>query len=493
MGLVILFSHNIQASTCDSISLKLMEQTWREFRAIHPFGFQTVALKHFAGDKYVFVLSEPAEWVRKADIDSLFSEYGGHVITARKKYGFDGGMCDIVGCALLDSINFVDFEKKLFTLLYGTGYRPYYTDLNNPARHVYFVENHFDTIRADKWLNENWNQYFYRHPDRWFSYLPPRRCIDYYQGFNDIFKQHQIISNEYQNLADSLNLTYSLPNSMYYSENRGVVIWAIPSSDGVFSDSLFYENARRFVLDCDLVLAACCHSSYIFLVGREREIPVNVLPPLRTETIRLLATLDEGDFSVSIASGLDDNDGYVEDSIWARSLVMSDKLKNTELGNVLMLADVLLMSWGNQAKVRELFIDYPQPSHPLSNLWFAYQNEEPDAYYWKLPIKVNRISDDFLYALFDNPGCLKPLYAVPNSHSNRIVFDDRVYNVFSSLNSTDLIRVAQYALIYKAFQVWKKKTGKSMTIAESNANEPWIQTPSMAILNVPWGTAGYLE
>ena len=62
MALVILFSHNIHASTCDSISLKLMEQTWREFRAIHPFGFQIVGLKHY-GDTCVFVMSEPAEWL----------------------------------------------------------------------------------------------------------------------------------------------------------------------------------------------------------------------------------------------------------------------------------------------------------------------------------------------------------------------------------------------------------------------------------------------
>lgn len=62
MALVILFSHKTQASTYDSISLKLMEQTCREFWAIHPFGIQTVGLKHY-GDTCVFVMSEPPSWV----------------------------------------------------------------------------------------------------------------------------------------------------------------------------------------------------------------------------------------------------------------------------------------------------------------------------------------------------------------------------------------------------------------------------------------------
>ena len=72
MALVILFSHKIQASICDSISPKLMEQTWKEFRDIHPYSFQTIALKHYDKDTCVFVISEPPAWVSQENIKKNF-------------------------------------------------------------------------------------------------------------------------------------------------------------------------------------------------------------------------------------------------------------------------------------------------------------------------------------------------------------------------------------------------------------------------------------
>lgn len=470
-----------EPTPCDSASMVMMEQTWREFRAVHPFGFQTVGLKHY-GDTCVFVMSEPGEWVKKEVLDSLFAQYGGHVITAKKKFGFDGALYDAVGCAKLNAKNFKSLEKKLFTLLYGTDEKPYYTNLDQPSRHAYFTKNRLDTIKPQRLLEESIYQNFFEYPvRRYSSFFSPHRNFDFFPG-----------------LTSLITLYPCLRNSMYYSEMRGVVLWGINPSDRVFSDSLFHKNARRFVLDCDLILAACCYGSKIFLIGREREIPVNVLPPLRTETIRLLASLDEGDFSVSIGSCLnseDDFDGYVEDSVWARPVMMSDKLRNTELGNLLMLTDVLLLSWGNHAEVRELFIDYPKPAHPLFDLGFSYLNEEPNAYYWKLP---DGIADEggIRFKLFDRLGCLPPLFTIPQRHPNSndsIVFEARAYDVFSSLNNTDLIRAAQYALIYKAFQTWRHRTGNRVALTETNADNSWVQTPSMTILNVPWGMADYLE
>ena len=138
MALVILFSHNIHASTCDSISLKLMEQTWREFRAIHPFGFQTVGLKHY-GDTCVFVMSEPAEWVKTEDLVALFNKYDGHLIECIQSYGYDGELHDYVGCVRKGCINSQLFKSELFKLLYYTDYKAYYTNLNLPAKHVFFT------------------------------------------------------------------------------------------------------------------------------------------------------------------------------------------------------------------------------------------------------------------------------------------------------------------------------------------------------------------
>ena len=99
--------------------LSKMEDTWREFRALHPYSYQTVALKHY-GDTCVFVMSEPDSWVKKSDLEQLFDKFDGQLILRYQPYGFDGQLTDAVGCAILDSISFHEFEKELFTLLYKT-------------------------------------------------------------------------------------------------------------------------------------------------------------------------------------------------------------------------------------------------------------------------------------------------------------------------------------------------------------------------------------
>ena len=128
LAVVILSNNYCQASTCDSVSLKLMEQTWREFRAIHPFSFQTVALKH-KGDTCVFVMSEPNNWVKENDLRQLFDKYEGQLTKKYQPYGIDGQLTDAVGCVKLDSSQFSQFEKEVFNLLYRTAYKPFYTPL----------------------------------------------------------------------------------------------------------------------------------------------------------------------------------------------------------------------------------------------------------------------------------------------------------------------------------------------------------------------------
>lgn len=150
------FSNIALASSCDSTSLNLMKQTWQEFRSIHPFGFQTVGLKH-QGDTYVFVISEPADWVSSESLKSLFTDYDGHLILAKQPFGYDGALYDFVGCARLDNTSFKTFESRLFTTLYGTPNKPYYTDLDHPAKHIYFSKT-LSALNLPKMLSATWLQ-----------------------------------------------------------------------------------------------------------------------------------------------------------------------------------------------------------------------------------------------------------------------------------------------------------------------------------------------
>ena len=243
---LVFLDHNVYASTCDSVSLKLMEQTWREFREIHPLGFQTVALKHQGANKdtCVFVISEPPQWVKAEDLEKLFADYNGNLIIGRKEFGYDGGLYDAIGCAKLNSVEFISFEKNLFDILYGTTYKPYYTDLDNPSPHVYYSESKLNyNLDFAYWLNSSWWKEVFENP----------------------------ISEE---VPFHILLDQPFSNELIYSKKRGFVIWEI-NPDHIILDHHFRENARRFALDTDFVLAAF-RKSNIFIIGREREIPVTV-------------------------------------------------------------------------------------------------------------------------------------------------------------------------------------------------------------------------
>ena len=239
MALVILFSHNIHASTCDSISLKLMEQTWREFRAIHPFGFQTVGLKHY-GDTCVFVMSEPAEWVKTEDLIALFTKYDGHLIECIQPYGYDGELHDYVGCLRKDRIDSLLIRSELFNLLYRTDYKAYYTDLDRPAKHVYF---------SNKNLNFNINS----------SNL--RMTL-----FNESFK----VSNKKYLAFNDLMKSKTSSNKLYFSKERGFVVWILDSKGVSRIDSVFLKTARKFVLDTDIIMGSILENEKVAIIGRER-------------------------------------------------------------------------------------------------------------------------------------------------------------------------------------------------------------------------------
>lgn len=469
--IALFIGHHVYASTCDSIPLKMMEQTWYEFRDIHPFGFQTVGLKHY-GDSCVFIMSEPAEWVRSEDLEKLFTENGGHLIVGRKSFGYDGGLYDAIGCVKLDSVTFQTFEKNLFKLLYRTAYKPFYTDLDHPSPHVYYSKKNLNfEISHLNWLNDSWWQ----------------------EKFEN--SHHQISS--FWNLVNNKKNS----NELYYSKKRGFVVWKINPNK---LDNRFCENARRFALDTDFVLSAFCKAD-VFLVGRAREVPLTTLPPLRSETIQLLASLDSIEFKAPLAIPYS-----IEDSVWAKGIMMPKKMKNTELGNLLTTANLILMYMDNQAMVKDYFIDYPRPSNQIFNddVEYEFLTKEGVMNGWYLPniypdipqvlplfLQSNNqssglhhysinTSDRFSLILLNRTGCLMP-WLKQYHESTDTVLNEKIHEYISSLNNTDLVRMAQYAIIYQAFRYFKSKKGCNTLSQHSDSvpKEQWVQTPSTMVLN----------
>ncbi len=481
---LVFLGHNVYASTCDSVSLKLMEETWREFREIHPFGFQTVALKHQGANKdtCVFVISEPSPWVKAEELEKLFADYNGNLIIGRKEFGYDGGLYDAIGCAKLNSVEFISFEKNLFDILYGTAHKPYYTDLDNPSPHVYYSESKLNyNLYFAYWLNTSWWKEVFENPIS--EEVPFRILLD--QPFS---------------------------NDLIYSKKRGFVIWEI-NPNQIILDHHFRENARRFALDTDFVLAAI-RKNNIFIIGREREIPVTVLPPLRSETIFLLASLNAQEFSVNINS---DSDSFVEVGVWAKQVLMSEKLRDTELGNLLTLTGIQLLSLSNHANVRDLFIDYPLPPNLEFLTELSHKSTNSIKCQWELPVIFREIPTNpsssmdtsiesaiFLpgertpygtydLVVLDKTGSLKPSYLNIDGKTLNRTEGGRInaYDYFTSLNNTDLVRVAQYAMMFQAFQLVRREERVDLPLRLFDVNKSWVQTPSQVVLNKSWCSFNY--
>lgn len=452
LAIVIPLCQNIHSSTCDSTSLALMEQTWREFRAIHPFGFQTVGLKHY-GDTCVFVMSEPAEWVKAEELRDFFSEYDGHLIIGRKSFGYDGGLYDAIGCAKLNPINFKSMERNLFKLLYGTDYKPYYTDLDNPFNHIYYSNYIFDYFVPN----------FY-----WYNWRKSEKFI---------------VPSQKDKLVDALSLTKtSKSNELYYSRKRGFLLWIINPKEINSTDTLFRRNSRKFTLDTDLIVHSFLKDQCLYVIGREREIPVTVLPPLRSETIYSIIR-DRGNRNSLIInpdSMMIVEDSVSEDSVlvnYATPILMNRSLWNTELGNLMLLTDLMLKSWSENAEIIDLFIDYPLPSSFFTPKGVANEINYKPKYLWR---NYNAGST----------GSLIPYYMTKSDSIPKRAEEigNKAHTYFAKLNNTDIVRINQYTFFSQAYLLSPYLSPKTMPSFQGS----WIQSPTMTVSNNPWGFGGYL-
>lgn len=451
LAVVILLSHNIHASTCDSISLRLMEQTWREFRAIHPFSFQTVALKH-KGDTCVFVMSEPNNWVKENDLRQLFDKYDGQLTKKYQPYGIDGQLTDVVGCVKLDSSQFSQFEKEVFNLLYRTAYKPFYTDLDHPSEHVFF--SGVPLNYSYSWERLKSTLFLAQFPNDSISEMSiPRLC----------------------------NFGMTKTNDIFFSKHRGFIVWVIAGNIDYQNDSSFLFNARKFALDSDLICGTFRSTNRIAIIGREREVPVNILPPLRSETILSLASTKK-DISLVFNK---DSIKVINDTLNATPIKMSSLLIDTELGNLLVMTDIFLKSWSENGKVKEYIINHPQPNSYPFPYGVAHALGDSTRFIWNFE-NVEAGNSGFYPVI--QTGSLPPTYWSANDSLMMMqnAMNNIAYNYFAKLNCPDLVRIKMYQALYKSFQGIGVK---HYSISDSS----WVQTPSFTISNNSWAFGGYIH
>lgn len=421
--------------------LSLMEETWKEFRGLHPHGLQTVALKHCA-DTCVFVISEPPPTVDASQLGTLFAEHGGRLIVCTQAFGLDGFRSDAVGCARLDSTAFRGFEKKLFGLLFGTEYKPFYTDLDRPGRQVCFSPFNLN-LRTGSIDWEKWSE-------------------------GNLFMDSQ---GRALTVDDILSTSPDSTQELMFGQERGYVAWRIGTrAQNPACEESFRINARHFALDTDLILHAFSNDRCVVIIGRERRVPVTVLPPLRGETICQLAGFSGSPASLYLNAAEAEYVG--DEAVWVTPIVSDARIRDTELGNLMLVCDLILKSWSENGHATESFIRYPRPATFMSGNGVAQELGSAPDYQWSAcPLMT---------------GSPMPAYLVPGkkrlSELASVCISWQEY--FAGQNCVELVRLVQYMMLSQAFG-----SMEAMPVLQGTGRR-WLKTPTYSVSNAKWGQGG---
>jgi hypothetical protein len=417
----------------------------------HPDGTRTV------------IVAEPPPSVTAESLAAIHAPYslGSEVKTHR--LGFDGSVHDIVIGVPDDEATLVALQRELALLVFGSTYKaqlmeaPYRAGPPSGG-----LDLRVTAVELEHWL----------HP------------LDGSPSASFVTRFGETVAG-----VDALR---GLSRTMVvYSEAPGLVLWWIPSGTRLDEHR---EVTRQFAIDSDLVLGAEITGDGLLVVARERLIPLDRLPPLRAETIELLAAVDTAELAQSyernhpLAGPLD------AETDWA-PVYLSRELLDTEYGSLLNLADQLLKGWSNSGLTRYENFDYPEPgSWPFAEPVPTHLDVDELTYNWNTTGAGYTLREGrgTTYAL-NRTGALPVSYIPggdeaaardPDSAEIRRLraAEERAYEYFAGRNDVLLVRVVQYASLYQMLTMTPSIGAAPTRLPE--APEPILEALTIDVLKL---------
>ena len=245
---------------------------------------------------------------------------------------------------------------------------------------------------------------------------------------------------------------------VFTSSDSRLLVWAVdrPATlDGAAAD------IRRFAVRSDLVLGALANPKTVLIVGRGRIESLAHLPPLRSETVLLLAGSDQQ----HLAQSYERNDmlaGKGGDGTDRAPILLSPQLVDTELGTLLNVADQLLKGWSMAGQTRYAKFDYPVPSaYPFGKVPAMYVDKGRKSFLfnWNTDGAAYRQQIKGLDVVVpQRTGSLSVIYGDPKNRPRDM--EDTAYQYFSSSGDATLARVVQYTTLYQIFRQFDLKAAK---------------------------------
>jgi hypothetical protein len=403
----------VDAGTVDAV--------WKEYRKQRPFHAQQIAASEpFEGGCRVLILSEPPADVTVAKLSKVNPALSA-LFVERHGVGVDGWTEDLVGVVPpMSADDLSELTSDLHVAVFGSAYRARLAPIS---------------------AANSWNGTLDIE-------VRPAEVYDWVFGEGTSFSS--VDGGAPRQAADLLDPRQT---GVYVSSAAGLVLWSLPKT-GPFEEQK--ANVRMFGLESDLILGAVSDEDAVLVIGRERIAPEEVSPPLRFETVKMLATtsLDELQqsyertqlFAGKMRSGKD----------WA-PILLSAPLVDSELGSLLNLTDQMLKRWSMNG-----MIDYERFQYPREPTRWAFRKPISEelggasmTYNWntKASGTLVNVSEDRTLYWMNRTGALHMSY-LPDGKSNERAasYEERARDFFAGQSDPYLVRAVQYTALFQAFR-----------------------------------------
>jgi hypothetical protein len=397
---------------------------WEAFRKAYPYHIQGIALSEPLNGRQTLIVAEPPpsvtiEGLKRIDADAFASP-----AIMKQRIGYDGWVKDVVvSLPTRTPQQLQELTDKLHIYLFGTAYKSYVIKRSkDPLSQKTKLNVRVSAADLNKWL------------------FVARERFQSSAG------------TAVSTLPDVLKAGHS---GLYYSESPGLVALVVSKRSQL---NALRRELRRFALDSDLILGATASPTHVAIVARERVQPLELLPPLRTETILLLANAKTSKLAQSyertnlFAGKVDEIQAD-----WA-PIYLSDDLIDTEYGSLLNITDQMLKSWSSDGMVRYTNFNYEDPqTWPFAKPIIIDAGLKEVTFNWNTKGAGYTVDVNARRILALNRTGSLPVSYIPGEidHTGKNPlqrYEETAYEYFSNSQDANLVRVVQYAALYQIFR-----------------------------------------